>query len=64
MLGVEDKPTQVDNMIMPPQAYGVKVISIGMFTPGNTPVVGAGRCCTVRCSSSSPTCGGATSTSC
>src|SRR3712207_3506693 len=27
MLGVDDKPTQVDNMIMPPQAYGVKVIS-------------------------------------
>ncbi|MCW2579949.1 MAG: mrp, partial [Blastococcus sp.] len=42
MLGVTDKPTQVDNMIMPPQAYGVKVISIGMFTPGNTPVVWRG----------------------
>src|SRR5947209_16670612 len=42
MLGVEDRPTQVDNMIMPPQAYGVKVISIGMFTPGNTPVVWRG----------------------
>ena len=42
MLGVDDKPTQVDNMIMPPQAYGVKVISIGMFTPGNTPVVWRG----------------------
>src|SRR5688572_22529267 len=42
MLGVEDKPTQVDNMIMPPQAYGVKVISIAMFTPGNTPVVWRG----------------------
>ena len=37
MLGVDDKPTQVDNMIMPPQAYGVKVISIGMFTPGQHP---------------------------
>ncbi|MBB3082976.1 Mrp/NBP35 family ATP-binding protein [Geodermatophilus sabuli] len=42
MLGVDDKPTQVDNMIMPPQAYGVRVISIGMFTPGNTPVVWRG----------------------
>src|SRR3954468_7347599 len=42
MLGTEDRPTQVDNMIMPPQAYGVKVISIGMFTPGNTPVVWRG----------------------
>jgi ATP-binding protein involved in chromosome partitioning len=42
MLGVDDRPTQVDNMIMPPQSYGVKVISIGMFTPGNTPVVWRG----------------------
>ena len=29
-------------MILPPQAYGVKVISIGMFTQGNTPVVWRG----------------------
>src|ERR671938_398907 len=42
MLGVSDLPTQVDNMIMPPQAHGVRVISIGMFTPGNTPVVWRG----------------------
>ena len=48
MLGVDDKPTQVDNMIMPPQAYGVKVISIGMFTPGNTPVVWRGPRPTAR----------------
>ena len=42
MLGSSGKPTQVDKMIMPPQAHGVKVISIGMFTPGNTPVVWRG----------------------
>ena len=42
MLGVEQRPTQVENMIMPPSAHGVKVISIGMFTPGNTPVVWRG----------------------
>ncbi|GCE01484.1 Mrp/NBP35 family ATP-binding protein [Embleya hyalina] len=42
MLGAEGKPTQVENMIMPPSALGVKVISIGMFTPGNTPVVWRG----------------------
>jgi ATP-binding protein involved in chromosome partitioning len=42
MLGVEGKPTQVEQMIMPPQAHGVKVISIGMFTPGNTAVVWRG----------------------
>lgn len=42
MLGVTGKPTQVDQMIMPPMAHGVKVISIGMFTPGNTAVVWRG----------------------
>ena len=29
-------------MIMPPVAHGVKVISIGMFSPGNAPVVWRG----------------------
>jgi ATP-binding protein involved in chromosome partitioning len=42
MLGTSDRPTQVEQMIMPPQAYGVKVISIGMFTQGNVPVVWRG----------------------
>jgi ATP-binding protein involved in chromosome partitioning len=42
MLGVTGRPTQVEKMIMPPQAHGVKVISIGMFTQGNTPVVWRG----------------------
>jgi ATP-binding protein involved in chromosome partitioning len=42
MLGVTTRPTKVDNMIMPPQAHEVKVISIGMFTPGNEAVVWRG----------------------
>ncbi len=42
MLGVTGKPTQVDRMIMPPEANGVKVISIGMFITGNSPVVWRG----------------------
>jgi ATP-binding protein involved in chromosome partitioning len=42
MLGVTQRPTQVEQMIMPPSAYGVKVISIGMFTKDNTPVVWRG----------------------
>jgi ATP-binding protein involved in chromosome partitioning len=42
MLGVHARPTQVEDMIMPPQAYGVKVISIGMFTAGNAAVVWRG----------------------
>ncbi|SCF49283.1 ATP-binding protein involved in chromosome partitioning [Micromonospora matsumotoense] len=42
MLGTDGKPTRVEDMIMPPQAHGVKVISIGMFTPGNAAVVWRG----------------------
>ncbi len=42
MLGVEHAPTQVDDMILPPVAQDVKVISIGMFVPGNQPVVWRG----------------------
>ena len=42
MLGVTGRPTQVDQMILPPEASGVRVISIGMFTPGNTAVVWRG----------------------
>ena len=42
MLGVEHRPTQVEQMILPPSAHGVKVISIGMFTKDNTPVVWRG----------------------
>jgi ATP-binding protein involved in chromosome partitioning len=42
MLGTTARPTQVEKMIMPPAAHGVKVISIGMFTKDNTPVVWRG----------------------
>ncbi|MFL6183018.1 MAG: Mrp/NBP35 family ATP-binding protein [Actinomycetes bacterium] len=42
MLGTDGRPTQVEDMILPPQSHDVKVISIGMFTPGNTPVVWRG----------------------
>jgi ATP-binding protein involved in chromosome partitioning len=42
MMGTTDRPTQVDSMIVPPIAHEVKVISIAMFTQGNTPVVWRG----------------------
>ena len=42
MLGVTERPTQVQDMIMAPVAHDVRVISIGMFTPGNEPVVWRG----------------------
>jgi ATP-binding protein involved in chromosome partitioning len=42
MLGVEQAPTRVDDMILPPVSHDVKVVSIGMFVPGNQPVVWRG----------------------
>jgi ATP-binding protein involved in chromosome partitioning len=42
MLGCEARPTRVEDMIMPPQSHGVKIISIGMFTSGNAAVVWRG----------------------
>ncbi|WP_129667830.1 Mrp/NBP35 family ATP-binding protein [Phytoactinopolyspora endophytica] len=42
LLGTVARPTQVSTMIMPPQAHGVKVISMGMFTEGNDAVIWRG----------------------
>ena len=41
-LGISEKPTRVDELILPPVAYGVKVISIGMFVEDNKPVAWRG----------------------
>ncbi|CAN5284595.1 Mrp/NBP35 family ATP-binding protein [soil metagenome] len=39
LLGIAGaKPTQVGDMILPPVAHGIKVISIGMFVEDHTPV--------------------------
>ncbi len=42
MLGVTEKPTMVGEMVIPPTAHGMTVISTGMFTSGNMPVVWRG----------------------
>ncbi|MCI2239184.1 Mrp/NBP35 family ATP-binding protein [Paenibacillus sp. TRM 82003] len=42
LLGVTGRPTKVDSMILPPTGHGVRVISIGMFVPGNEPVAWRG----------------------
>lgn len=42
LMGITQSPTRVDDMILPPVAYGVKVISIGMFVSGNQPVAWRG----------------------
>jgi ATP-binding protein involved in chromosome partitioning len=38
MLGVTGLPTQVEQMIMPPSAHGVRAISSGMMKRGNEPL--------------------------
>ncbi|HEX2051021.1 MAG TPA: P-loop NTPase [Actinomycetota bacterium] len=42
MLGVHGRPTIVEDMIMPPEVFGVKVVSIGLFTTEENPVVWRG----------------------
>jgi ATP-binding protein involved in chromosome partitioning len=42
MLGVHERPTVVGDMIMPPEVFGVKVVSIGLFTSEENPVVWRG----------------------
>lgn len=42
LMGSTDKPHQVDDMIMPLQSHGVKLISIGHFVDDNSPVVWRG----------------------
>ncbi|WP_369070117.1 Mrp/NBP35 family ATP-binding protein [Kineococcus terrestris] len=42
LLGVTGRPTRVDDMMIPPVSHGVRVISIGMFVPGNQPVAWRG----------------------
>lgn len=42
LMGSDQKPTVVDDMIMPPISHDVKHISIGQFVDGNAPVVWRG----------------------
>lgn len=42
MLGATGKPVGFNDMIMPLEAYGVKVISMGHFVPEETPVIWRG----------------------
>ncbi len=42
MLGITTRPTRIGEMILPPIAHGVKVISVGMFVEGNAAVVWRG----------------------
>lgn len=42
LMGSTARPNQVDDMIIPPQSFGVKLISIGHFLEGNSPVIWRG----------------------
>jgi ATP-binding protein involved in chromosome partitioning len=42
MLGISSPPSVVDGMIVPPEAYGVKVVSAGMFVEDNRPIAWRG----------------------
>jgi ATP-binding protein involved in chromosome partitioning len=42
MIGIDRKPVIIDRMIVPPEAHGVAVISIGFFATENDPVIWRG----------------------
>ncbi|CAH8773176.1 Mrp/NBP35 family ATP-binding protein [Paenibacillus dendritiformis] len=42
MMGIEDRPIVQDNMVIPIERFGVKVMSMGFFVEDNSPVVWRG----------------------
>ncbi len=42
MLGVQGSPTIIDNMIIPPERNGIKIVSMGLFLDEDTPVIWRG----------------------
>jgi ATP-binding protein involved in chromosome partitioning len=42
MLGIYEKPNVVGDLIMPPEMFGVRVVSIGLFTNEDNPVMWRG----------------------
>lgn len=42
MMGIEEQPKLVDNVILPVERFGVKVISMGFFVQDNAPVIWRG----------------------
>ncbi len=42
MLGITQKPVVLDNMLLPPEAYGVRCISTGFFAEEGQPVIWRG----------------------
>lgn len=42
MMGITQRPTVIDNLIIPVEAYGVKVMTMGFFVQDNRPVIWRG----------------------
>src|SRR6185312_6220152 len=42
MLGVEHPPVVIDEMLVPPESYGVRCISMGFFAAEDQPVIWRG----------------------
>ena len=42
MMGIENKPTVIENIIFPVERFGVQVMSMGFFVPDNSPVIWRG----------------------
>lgn len=42
MMGITQRPVVIDNMVMPVQRFGVKVISMGFFVEDNSPIIWRG----------------------
>jgi ATP-binding protein involved in chromosome partitioning len=42
MLGIEQLPVVIDSMLVPPEAHGVRAISMGFFAEEDTPVIWRG----------------------
>lgn len=42
MMGISQRPTVIDNVVLPVERHGVKVISMGFFVEDNSPVIWRG----------------------
>lgn len=64
LFGVHAQPTNLNGMLMPVTAWGVKLISIGMFAGADRAILGEARDCSVLLNNSFQTYGGASLTCC
>ena len=64
LFGVQSQPTNLNGMLMPVTAWGVKLISIGMFAGADRASYGVVQDCNAPWNNSYPTYGGASRTYC